>query len=74
MKSLDQYGDTLTVKELAEYRGVGIKRIYQLYREGAFDHVLVRPVVGKIEFSKKKLQAWVDGERPTLPASWRKAS
>jgi hypothetical protein len=59
---LSTFSDVLTVKDLALWRGVGVKQIYRLIEEGAYDFAIVnrRPYA----FSRKKLQQWADNELP----------
>lgn len=61
-RTLDQFGDTLSVAELAEWRGLSAARIYRLIAEGCFDFALVRPEIGPRLFSRARLQEWADGQ------------
>lgn len=70
---LSAFGDVLTVADLAQWRGLSVKRMYAVVGEGTFDFARVRPFVGKIEFSKARLQAWADGERMDLTVARRRA-
>jgi hypothetical protein len=61
--SLHAYGDVLTIKELAEWDGRSLKRVYQLVREGEFAFAQPRHSPGgRLVFSKAKLQQWADGQ------------
>jgi len=64
--TLDRFGDVLTVKDLAQWRGVSVKRMYALISEGTYDFALCRPSVGKLLFSRSRLQQWADGTRMDL--------
>lgn len=60
---LSSFSDTLTVADLAAWRGVGVKQIYRLIEEHLFDFAKI-PGERPFRFSRKKLQQWVDGELP----------
>lgn len=59
---LSTFSDVLSVNDLALWRGVGVKQIYRLIEEGAYDFAIIgkRPY----QFSRKKLQQWADNELP----------
>lgn len=41
---------------MAEIYGVGLKRFYQLAAEGAFDFAVIYPEVGRMSWSRERVQ------------------
>lgn len=68
-RNLDEFPELMTAKDLAEWRGLSLKRIYALDREGAFTFAENRPRIGTKSWSRDRLKQWVNGELVGLTGS-----
>lgn len=66
---LDALPALLAVKDLAPIWNVSIARAHELDREGAFDFLRVKPPIGPLKFSGRKLRQYLDpdGAASRLP-------
>jgi hypothetical protein len=71
--TLDAFGELLTIKDLAAWRGVSPKRMYAIVSEGTFDFARPKPPIGRLLFSRALLKAWADGTPMTLTGIRRTA-
>lgn len=71
----EDFGPVLYAKDLAEIFQVGVKRIYEMAAEGAFDLIENRPpMAGRMSWSRDRLQQYLNGELRGLTAVKKKAS
>lgn len=68
-RTLDDFPELMSAKDLAEWLGKSLKRIYALEREGAFTFAKHRPRIGAMTFSRERLRQWANGELKGLTNS-----